>query len=341
MKAVLFHGPGRLSVEDVAEPRLEEATDAIVKVSLAAICGSELPSYRGLIERTPGGIGHEFVGTVSAIGEGVKRVQVGQRAVSPGSVACGGCFYCKQGLLTGCERFQAFGRHLPGAHAEYVRVPNADAMLEALPDGLPDEKAIFAAGLLTGVYAALTSVGLKAGDSVAVVGCGPTGLSAQLMARTMGAGQVFAIDHHGYRRDAAAKLGATPIDGDGIAAKIKAATGGRGADIAIEAVGTAEALAEAAGLARRWGALLSLGTELDKKPVLFPIGNLVGEHVRLAPAGSPPVKNYMAPVIKMLTGGVIDPAPIITHTLALSEAPRGFEMIAARRDSVLKVALKP
>jgi threonine dehydrogenase-like Zn-dependent dehydrogenase len=262
--------------------------------------------------------------------------------VSPFSVACGGCFYCKQGLLTACERFQAFGRHLGGSHAEYVRVPNADSMLEPLPASLPDEKAIFAADLLTGVYAALTLAGIRAGDSVAVVGSGPTGLAAQAMARAMGAGQVFATDHHEYRLEAAAKLGVMALkSGHEVPDKIRAATGGRGVDIAVEAVGTAEALADASTLVRRWGTLLSLGTELDKKPVSFPIGDITGEHIRLVSAGSPPVRNYMAPVLKMLAGGVVNPAPIVSHTLPLSEAPRGFEMISTRSDGALKVLLTP
>ena len=343
MKAVVFQGPGRLSVQDVAEPRIEEPTDAIVKVSLTAICGSELPAYRGQIERPAGGIGHEFVGTVSAAGNAVKRVEVGQRVVSPFSVACGGCFYCKQGLLTACERSQAFGKQLPGAQAEYVRVPNADAMLELVPASLSDEKAIFAADLLTGVYAALTLAGLKAGDSVAVLGCGPTGLAAQLMARTMGAGQIFAIDHHDYRLDAARKAGALALnfEREDAAEHVRSATGGRGADVAVEAVGTAKALADGVGLTRRWGTLLSLGTQLDQTPAIFPIAELTGNHIRLVPAGSPAVKNYMAPVLKMLAGGVVDPAPIISHTLALAEAPRGFEMMAARSGGALKVLLRP
>lgn len=341
MKAVIFQAPGRLSLEEVAEPRIEEARDAVVKVTLTAICGSELPAYRGRSERRPGGIGHEFVGTVSALGEGVDRLSVGQRVVSPFSVFCGGCFYCKQGLLTVCERFQAFGRQLPGSQAEYVRVPNADAVLEPLPDALPDEKAIFLAELLTGAFAGLELAGLKAGDSVAVVGCGPTGLAAQLVAWTMGAGQVFAVDHHDYRLAAAASIGSTALDftRDDVATTVRSATGGRGADIAVEAVGTSRALSDASALVRRRGALLNLGTELDDAASLS-VRHLTGDHIRLVPAGSSPVKNYMAPVLKMLLRGVIDPSPLISHTLPLDEAPHGFELMSQRRDNALKVLLR-
>jgi threonine dehydrogenase-like Zn-dependent dehydrogenase len=343
MKVVIFKGPGRIGIEEAPEPRLQSPTDAIVRVTTAALCGSELPYYRGQLPREGGGSGHEFAGTVVNAGDAVTRVNAGQRVVSAPSVACGGCIYCMQGRLGLCERQQTFGRELPGALAELVRVPNADTMLEKLPDDLPDDKAIFASHLLTGVYAALTDAGLKAGDSVAVMGCGPAGLCSQLMARTMGASQVFGIDHHAYRLDAAARLGSTPLDFDreAIGARVRAATDGRGADIAVEAVGDVKALADGVELVRRGGTLLSLGTDLDRQPSFFPIGNLAGDQVRLVPAGRPAVKNHMAAVLKLLAAGAVDPTPIITHRLSLADAPRGFEMMAARSDGALKVLLTP
>jgi alcohol dehydrogenase len=341
VRQVTFRGPGQVAVKDRPEPIVQEPGDAIVKVSMSAICGSELPAYRGEIERPPGDIGHEFVGTISAVGETVERLSVGERVVSPFSVFCGGCFYCKQGLLTVCENFQAFGRHLPGTQAEYVRVPNAEAVLQPLPDGLPDEKAIFVADLLTGVYAGLDLAGVKPGYAVAVAGCGPTGLTAQLVAHAMGAGQVFGIDHHEYRLAAAERIGSIPInfDKEDAQARVREATGGRGADIAVEAAGSAKALSDAAGLARGWGTLLNLGTGLGDD-VAFPVRQVTGDHVRLVPAGSPAVRNYMAPVLKMLANGVIDPAPVVSHTLSLDEAGRGFEMMSKRSDGALKVLLR-
>ena len=190
MKSVVFRAPGNVAVEERPPPQIEEPGDAIVRVRLSAICGHDILSFTGRRAREPGTIGHELVGDVSAVGEAVSRVEVGQRVVSPISVWCGGCFYCKQGLLTACENSRFFGQHLPGAQAELVRVPNADAVLEPLPADLEDEKAILLADVLAGAYAGLRLAGLKAGDSVAVLGCGPTGLSAQLLARAMGASQV-------------------------------------------------------------------------------------------------------------------------------------------------------
>ena len=290
MKAVVFYEPGRVEVEERPDPKIEAPGDAIVKVSLAPVCGSDIVGYRGRgAPRQARIAGHEMVGIVSEVGEGVTRLQPGQRVASPFSVWCGGCFYCKQGLLSACEHRAVFGIHLPGAQAEYVRVPNADAVLEPLPDALSDEKAAFLPHILTGVYAGLRMADVKAGASIAVVGCGPTGLATILMAKTIGAGRIFALDHHNYRLAVAEQLGATPLGEDANSALL-AATGGRGADVAVEAVGRVEALARALDLTRQWGTLLSLSLGMEEE-ASFPIGRLVQKKVRLLPAYAPAVKN--------------------------------------------------
>jgi alcohol dehydrogenase len=310
-------------------------------VTTTAICDYDVAAFTGRRPRPAGSIGHELVGVVSALGESVKQLAVGQRVVSPPSIACGGCFYCKQGLLSACERIQFFERQLPGTHAEYVRVPNADATLEVLPDSLPDEKAVFLADLLPGALAGLQRAGVKAGVSIAVFGCGAKGLAAVLLAQAMGAGQVFAIDS-GYRLEAAARLGAQSIDAGRSHGReqVLAATGNRGADVGVETEGTMEALARAGELVRPWGTLLSLGYGIEMEGS-FPIGQLTSRHVQLLPASFTAVKNYMAPVTKMLTGGVIDPAPLVSHTLPLTEAPRAFLTASSRTDGALKVLLRP
>jgi alcohol dehydrogenase len=341
VKAVVFHAPGQVTVEDLPEPRIESPGDAIVKVGLAPVCGSDLVAYRGRSPgtRQPGITGHEFVGTITAVGDDVKRLQLGQRVASPFSVWCGGCFYCKQGLLSACEQRSVFGVHLPGAQAEFVRVPNADAVLESYPAVLSDEKAAFLPHILTGVYGGLQQAGVQAGTSVAVVGCGPTGLATILMARAMGAGRIFALDHHNYRLGVAESLGATALGEDAITA-VLAATGNRGVDVAVEAVGRVEALSRAVDMTRPWGTLLSLSFGIEEE-ASFPIGRLTQKRVRLLPAYAPAVKNYMAPVINMLVQGVIDPTPLISHTLPLSDAPRAYELMAQRDEGALRIFLQP
>jgi len=322
---------------------IEAPGDAVVRVTTTAICGSDLLPYRGRTQRAPGStIGHEFVGIVEDVGPEVTALAPGARVVSPFSIWCGGCFYCKQGLLSACEQGAVFGVRIPGGQAEYVRVPNAGAVLEPLPEGLSDESAVFLSHPLTGIYAALQMAEIKAGESVAVLGCGPTGLCAQLLARTMGAARVFAVDHHADRLAAAERLGCIPLDfdSDDVGARIRAATGGRGADLVIEAVGTAAAVASGAGLARPWGTLLSITLGVEPEAT-FPIGRLTGRRVRLLPAYAPAVKNYMAPVMKMLTRGLLDPSPIVSHVLPLADAARGYELMAKRAEGALKVLLRP
>jgi threonine dehydrogenase-like Zn-dependent dehydrogenase len=344
VRAVVYKGQGRVAVEDRPEPRVEEPGDAIVRVSMAAICGTDVRVLQGRLPGAPGTvIGHEFCGVVEQVGPEVTGFRAGDRVVSPFSVFCGGCFYCRKGLLTACERRQVYGfGALGGAQAELVRVPVASAVLEKVPPSLSDTQAAFLSDILPGVFAGLRLAGIEPGDSVAVTGCGPTGLCAQLLARAMGAGVVIGIDHHPARLAAADKLGSLTAnsESDDVPARVRAATGGRGADIAVEATGTLAGLVAASALARPWGALLNLGVGLERAGE-FPVGALAARHVRFVPAGIPPVKNYIEPLVKMIANGVIDPSPIATHTLSLEDAPRGYELMAERRDGALKVLLKP
>lgn len=322
---------------------MEAPTDAIVRITMSTICGTDVRVFNGRIPGAPGmALGHEFSGVVQEAGAAVSNFKAGDRVVSPFFVFCGGCFYCKKGLLTACEKRQVFGfGQLGGAQAEYVRVPSADAVLEPLPDRVSEVQAAFLSDVLPGTFAGLQLAGLQAGDTVAIVGCGPTGLCAQLLARTMGAARVFGIDHHAGRLAMAERFGSTPLssESDDLVARVRQATGGRGADIAVEATGTLAGLTSASALVRPWGTLLGLGVAVERSAE-FPIGALAGRHVRFVPAGIPPVKNYIASLVKMLVNGVIDPSPIASHTLPLTEAARGYELMAQRADGALKVLLK-
>jgi threonine dehydrogenase-like Zn-dependent dehydrogenase len=342
VKAVVFRGARSLSVEEVSEPRIEQPGDAIVRVRLSGISGSNVRAYTGEWQRDPGNvIGFEFMGEVVETGPGVTRLKQGQRVVGPFSVHCGGCFYCKQGLLTACEKRLSFGRDLPGTHAEYVRVPRADAVLEPVPDAVSDMQALFVSDSLPGPFAGLQMAGLKAGESVVVLGCGPTGLCAQLLARVSGAARFIAVDHHDYRLGTAAELGAITVnfDREDAVARVQQLTQ-RGADLVVEAVGRAGALSEAVALVRPWGRILSLGDGIETEAI-FPVGTLTRKHATLIPAGVPPIKNSMRSLLRMLERGVLDPTPIATHVLPLSDAPRAYELMANREEGALKVVLQP
>ena len=266
MKAVVFQAPGRVNVEDRAEPVIEAPGDAVVRVTMTAVCGSDLLPYTGRRPRHAGaGMGHEVCGVVTAVGDGVTRVKAGDRVVSPFSIACGGCFYCKQGLLSACETRQIYGIELTGAQAEYVRVPNADAALELIPKGVPDEQAVFLADLLSGVYAGLQTAGIKAGTAAVLV-AGRL-VWRRYSARTMGAGR-FALDHTPIasppRRNSARRRSARRE------AAIRSATDG-GAATSPSRRSEAEALSAAADLCAH-GARCSTWASVSKKRRRSPSG---------------------------------------------------------------------
>ena len=344
MKAVILAGKEQVRVDELPDPTIQEQTDAIVRVAVAGICGTDVRIYWGQFPVAPGSaLGHEFAGVVEAVGPAVERFRPGERVVSPFSSFCGGCFYCRQGILTNCDRRQVFGfGQLGGAQAELVRVPNADAMLESLPDEVSDVQAGFLSDVLPGAFAGLELGGVRPGDVVAVVGCGPTGLCAALSARAMGAATVVAVDHHPERLEAARTVGALAVDRDSedAAARVQELTEGRGADVAVEATGTAEGVTAALELVRPWGTLVTLGIFLGAAPE-FPLSSLLLRHVTLKPAGVPPVKLYIPRLIRLIAKGLLDPTPLAKPLLPLSEAPRGYELMAKRRDGAIKVLLRP
>ena len=344
MKAVVFEGPGKVRVADLPEPEIQEPTDAIVRVAVAGICGTDVRVYWGRLPVAPGtALGHEFAGVVEAAGPAVERFRPGQRVVSPFSTFCSGCFYCRQGLLSACEQRRVFGfGQLGGAQAELVRVPDADRMLEPLPGAVSDVQAGFLSDVLPGAFAGLELGGVRPGHVVAIVGCGPTGLCAALSARAMGAATVVAVDHHPERLEVARAIGALPVPGDGreAAGPLRELTAGRGADVAVEATGTPEGVTAALALVRPWGTLVSLGVFLEPAQE-FPLGQLAFRHITLKSAGVPPVKLYIPRLIRLIAEGLLDPTPLAQPVLSLSEAPRGYELMANRREGAIKALLKP
>lgn len=344
MKAVIFEGREQVRLDDLPEPGIQEPTDAIVRVAVAGICGTDIRIYWGRLPVAAGtALGHEFAGVLEAVGPAVECFRPGQRVVSPFSTFCGGCFYCRQGILTNCERRQVFGiGELGGAQAELVRVPNADAMLEPLPEAVSDVQAGFLSDVLPGAFAGMELGGVCPGDVVAVVGCGPTGLCAALSALAMGAATVVAVDRHPERLEAARAIGALPVNSEtgDPAACVRELTGGRGADVSAEATGTPDGVTAAFGLVRPWGTLVNLGLFLEPAQE-FPLGMLGLRHVTLKPAGVPPVKLYIPRLIRLIEGGLLDPTPLAKPVLPLSDAPRGYELMAQRREGAIKVLLRP
>ena len=253
MKALVFHGIGDIRLDDVKEPKIKEATDAIVRITASAICGTDLHMIRGTMPgMKPGTIlGHEGVGVIEEIGKDVRNLKVGDRVVVPSTIACGNCSYCRAGYYSQCDKANPAGPGTAffggpadsgpfnGMQAEYVRVPFANVGLVKLPDDVSDEQAILLSDIFPTGYMAAELAEIAEGDTVAIFGCGPVGQFAIASAKLLGAGRIFAVDKHPSRLDMARDQGAEVInfEEEDPVATIKRLTGGIGADRAIDAVG--------------------------------------------------------------------------------------------------------
>jgi len=263
MKAVVFHSPKHVQVDNVPDPKLQGARDAILRVTSTAICGSDLHIYNGVFPQLkPLVLGHEFMGVVEEVGKDVKNLARGDRVVVPFPIACGHCWFCESGWPTQCENSNPdhygpeggllsqkggalfgytdlYGGY-SGGQAQYVRVPYADYGPRKVPDELTDEQVLFLTDILPTGYSGLRWAELKPGESVAVIGCGPVGLMAQKLARVMGASTVIGVDIVPYRLARAKETAGSQVvnaaEVDAVEA-IRSLTEGRGADVVIEAVG--------------------------------------------------------------------------------------------------------
>lgn len=344
MKALRWHGPYDVRVEEVEEPVLRNEGDAIIRTTAAAICGTDLHIYRGELAVVPGDvIGHEFMGVVEKVGKDVRRFSEGERVVVSAWVADGVCWFCRHQLYTQCENINIFGmgpvygESLGGAFAEFVRVPNADTVLIKTPDRIPDDKLVMVGdGLATG-YDAVVNAGVKPGDVVAIVGCGPIGLVSGMCAEAFGASEVVAVDVVGERLDTARSLGFRTVDARKAdpADEVRGLTDGRGADVVIEAVGrTSDPLMSAINIARRKGTVSVVGFHLHEYTV--PMGQLWLSEKKLVFSIGDPIKNGET-LIRLIERGRLDTSRIVTHRLPLEEAHKGFELFESKK--AIKVLL--
>jgi alcohol dehydrogenase len=345
MRAVVYRGVGQVEVRDVADPQIEEPGDAIVRVSLTAICGSDLHLFHGKAPLEPGDtIGHEAIGVVERVGPEVTRFAAGDRVVVSFTVADGTCWFCRHGQTQLCEDFKyfgygLFGGSLGGAQAELLRVPIADVNLLAVPEGLEDERALFVGdALTTGVYAAGLAE-IHPGDTVAVVGAGPVGFFCAQAAR-MDAETVLAIDLDPARLAVAERDGSIPIDASARNAQtaVFERTDGRGADVVIEAVGTPAAFERSLDVVRRGGTVVVMGVYTSEM-IQAQVGVWWIRALQLRFAGTTPIHAWWDRAMAEVVAGRLDPTPIVSHRLSLEEAPRGYELFDTRQAT--KVLLKP
>jgi alcohol dehydrogenase len=344
MQAVTFQAPGEVRVEERPEPELLARDDAVVRVEATGVCGSDLHIYHGRVVIEPGfTLGHEFVGTVVAAGEGVTEVAEGDRVLGCYCSACGRCFFCRRGDFHKCDDGRVFGHgktlgSLQGAQAEQVLVPHANLTLRRVPDGMTDDAALFAGDVMGTGWHAVDQAGIRPGDSAAVLGLGPVGLCAVQAARAAGAARVIAIDTVEERLAMAREFGAEAVHltEDDPRAAVKAATEGRGVDAAIDAVGHPDALELAARVTRKAGTVAAIGVYAERVPVHM---GIVWIKALTLKTGHANVIGHVDRVLAMMGAGVLDPSPLVTHHMSLREAPDAYAVYDRRE--ALKIVMTP
>jgi len=353
MKGTVFHGPRDVRVERVDDPALETPTDALVRITRAGICGSDLHFYDGALPIAPGFVlGHEGVGVIEEVGAGVNQLKLkkGDRVVVSAVVACGRCFFCRRGQPSQCAESGSavfgYGANsagklgwLGGEQSEAVRVPMADYTCYRLPDAIDDDAAVFLADILPTAFFGALNGNIRPGDTVAIFGCGPVGLCAVMCAKLFGPAEVIAVDSIPYRLQLAHKLGALAVDTEKAHETILELTERRGADVTIEAVGVESALT-AAIMAARGGGTVSVIGVFGAPSFNFPIGHAFMRDLTFR-IGLANINAHIPQLARLIERGTLDPRPLISHVMPLDDAAKGYEIFNARKDNVMKVLLKP
>jgi len=344
MQAVTFQAPGEVRVEERPEPELLADDDAIVRVEATGVCGSDLHIYHGRVQIEPGfTIGHEFVGTVTAAGPEVSGVAEGDRVLGCYCTACGECFFCRRGDFHKCDEGRVFGHgktlgSLQGAQAEQVLVPHANLTLRRVPDGMTGDAALFAGDVMGTGWHAAKMADLEPGSTAAVLGLGPVGLCAVQAARATGAARVLAIDTVDERLRMAESFGAEAVHltEDDVRARVKEATEGRGVDATIDAVGHPDAFDMACRLTRKAGTVSAIGVYAERMEVHMGVVWIKALTVRTGHAN---VIGHVDEVLGLMGEGKLDPTPLVTHHMKLSEAPEAYAVYDRRE--ALKSVMEP
>jgi threonine dehydrogenase-like Zn-dependent dehydrogenase len=348
MKAVVFEGKERISVEEVPKPT-PRAGEAVIRITTTTICGTDVHIVRGEYPVRPGLIlGHEPVGVIDALGAGLEELYtVGQRVIAGAITPCGQCFYCLNGVHSQCGGGIGgwrFGNTINGAWAEYLLVPDARANLAPIPDTLSDEAVVLCPDIFSTGLSGAESGNIRVGDAVAVFAQGPIGLCATAGARLTGASLIIGIDSNTERLAMARRLGANITlntrDGDPVP-EIKRLTEGRGVDVAIEALGRQETFENALRAIRPGGTLSSLGVYSGKlvAPYEAFYAGLGDQKIvtTLCPGGKERMRRLMA----MIETRRVDLSALVTHRFALDDIHEAYDLFSHQRDGVLKVALYP
>ena len=353
MRAAVFHGREKITLDERPVPECGP-NDAIVKVTLTTICGTDVHIWREEYPVAPGRIvGHEPVGVIERLGAAVTGYEIGDRVLVGAITPCGSCFYCQSHSESQCSGHEdswqmiggwRLGNSIDGVQAEYFRVPYAQANMAKIPDELSDEQCVLLADIASTGISAAERAQVEIGQTVAVFAQGPIGLCATAGARLMGASLVIGIDSIEGRLSLSREMGADVVidytDQDPVAA-VKRLTGGKGVDVAIEALGTQQTFQSCIEAARPGGTVSSLGVyggklEIPVEPFVYGIGdkNIL---TTLCPGG----KERMRRLMELVRHGRLDLSSLITHRFDLASIEDAYELFSSQRDGVVKVAITP
>jgi alcohol dehydrogenase len=344
MKALVYHGPGQKAWEDVPDPTIAADTDAIIKVDAVTICGTDLHILKGDVPAVTAGriLGHEAVGTVQEVGPGVKNVKPGDRVLVSCITSCGACRFCREGRYGQCLEGGGWilGHKVDGTQAELVRVPFADTSTFPVPDGVSDEEVLMLADIgPTGYEVGVLNGKVAPGDTVAVVGAGPIGLSVIMGAKLFSPAHVVAIDLADSRLEAAKRFGAdvtiNPSHEDAVAI-VRELTDGLGADVAVEAVGIPATFEQCTTLVRPGGTVANVG--VHGEPAVLHLEELWIKSVTITTGL---VDTYSTPtLLRLVASGQVDVARFVTHRFAMADFLEAYDVFAnAAQTQALKVVL--
>lgn len=382
MKAVTFQGTQQMEVKQVEDPNIEAPTDAIIKITASGICGSDLHLYhQGDLMMDPGFvIGHEPMGIVEEVGKDVKKLKKGDRVVIPFNIGCGDCYYCNHDMESQCDNSNQeqanwkmdngglfgfgnmHGNHW-GGQAEYLRVPYADFSSFVVPDNdMKDEQVLFLSDVAPTAYWSVENSGVKPGDTLVVLGCGPIGLMAQKFAKLKGVKRVIGVDNVDHRLQHAKQYNQVEVynfDKKKEIGKLLRETTHGGADVVIDCVGmdgqvktsernlnsnseqrgTISPIVTAAEAVSKFGTIQLTGiyaTPADN----FPLDLIFNRNVQVK-TGQAPVIHLMPKLYEMIYEGTFNPTEIITHSMPLDDAAEAYEIFDQKKDNNIKVVLKP
>ena len=346
MNAVIYQKPGTFTLEKRPLPQIKDPTDAIVKVTLASICSSDIHIKHGSVPKAKPGVivGHEMVGEIAALGSQARGFSVGDRVTVNVETFCGKCFFCQRGFVNNCTNQHggwALGCRIDGGQAEYVRVPYAQNGLNRIPEGVSDEQAIFTGDILaTGFWGAKISE-IQPGDTVAVIGAGPTGLCTMLCCQLYHPARIVAIDTDDFRLSLAKKEGMADITvnprKENPEKILKSLTDGRGADVVLEVAGGKDTFQTAWKIARPNAVVCVVA--LYEEAQTLPLPDMYGKNLTFKTGGVDGCN--CDEILNLIASGKLDTTSLITHRYPLSKALEAYDLFEQKKDHVIKAVLKP